>query len=90
MFHLPCQWERVMSTQSDRGVISPLREEQPIERRRADRTRDDADWESKVLGRLNGRLHQMPAPETNGEPPNLGWESSVLDVLRKRIEKTGD
>lgn len=55
-----------------------------VERRRADRTADDADWESKVVGRLNGRLHDLPA---GSDQPSLGWESSVLDVLRKRIEK---
>lgn len=55
-----------------------------VERRRADRTGNDADWESKVVGRLNGRLQDLPA-ET--DQPSLGWESTVLDVLRKRIEK---
>ena len=55
-----------------------------VERRRAERTRDDAGWESKVVGRLNGRLNELPSSD---DPSQLGWEASVLDVLRKRIEK---
>lgn len=53
------------------------------ERRGAERTPDDANWEAKVIGRMNGRLHNLP-PAADQE---VGWESSVLDVLRKRIEK---
>lgn len=62
---------------------------QPVsgqDRRSANRTRDDADWESKVLGRLNGRLHALPA-DSKPDDPTLGWEATVLDVLRKRIER---
>ena len=55
-----------------------------VERRSVERTRDDAGWESKVVGRLNGRLNELPASD---DPSELGWESAVLDVLRKRIEK---
>jgi hypothetical protein len=57
------------------------------ERRSASRTRDDADWESKVIGRLNGRLHQLPTADPRNDDPTLGWEATVLDVLRKRIER---
>jgi hypothetical protein len=72
-----------MSGQSN---SDPKSTEPTVERRATSRTRDDADWESKVIGRLNGRLHQLPA--TDGDnPPGIGWESSVLDVLRKRIER---
>ena len=55
-----------------------------VERRSVERTRDDAGWESKVVGRLSGRLSELP---TSDDPPQLGWEGAVLDVLRKRIEK---
>ena len=55
------------------------------ERRSADRPSDDADWESKVLARVSGRLQERD--KSGGEEPALGWESSVLDILRQRIEK---
>ena len=61
--------------------------DQPItERRSADRTTDAVNWESKVLARVSGRLQERANNGTVDEP-KLGWESSVLDVLRKRIEQ---
>jgi hypothetical protein len=57
-----------------------------IERRRADRTADDTDWESKVLARVSGRLQER-ASGAAGDEPVLGWEATVLDTLRQRIEK---
>ena len=64
---------------------NPKRREEQIdhERRSANRTRDDADWESKVVGRLGGRLRNLPV---DGEE-KIGWETSVLDTLRRRIER---
>jgi len=51
---------------------NPKRREEQIdhERRSANRTRDDADWESKVIGRLGGRLRNLPV---DGEE-KIGWE----------------
>jgi len=56
------------------------------ERRSADRTSDDTDWESKVLARVSGRLREKVDGAAAGEPV-LGWEATVLDALRRRIEK---
>ena len=53
------------------------------ERRSQDRDRD-ADWESKTVGRVLGRLRNLP-PQNGDQTPD-GWESTVLDTLRKRIE----
>jgi hypothetical protein len=55
-----------------------------IDRRSVERTSDDADWESKVLARVSARLQERSAA---GDEPSLGWESTVLDTLRKRIEQ---
>ena len=57
-----------------------------IERRSADRAGDNAGWESKVLARVSGRLQER-ASHATGEEPALGWEATVLDTLRQRIEK---
>jgi hypothetical protein len=84
MVPVPLSGHKKMSTPSKRDSNDAGNAEGVVERRRADRTDDDTDWESKVLGRLNGRLHDLPA---DADQPSLGWESSVLDVLRKRIEK---
>lgn len=55
------------------------------ERRSQDREQD-LDWESKVIGRLGGRLKNLPA-EDSLNTDNAGWEASVLDTLRRRIER---
>ena len=55
------------------------------DRRSSTRTREDADWESKVLGRVGGHLRNLPDIDT--DHPNLGWETTVLDTLRRRIER---
>jgi len=55
-----------------------------VERRREDRGSDELGWESKVVGRLNRRLHDLPSSDDQAQ---LGWEGAVLDVLRRRIEK---
>jgi hypothetical protein len=57
------------------------------ERRSADRTSDDTDWESKVLARVSGRLQERANEIAAQGEPELGWEATVLDSLRKRIEK---
>jgi hypothetical protein len=57
------------------------------ERRSADRTPDDASWESKVLARVSGRLHERANAGPAVDEPVLGWEATVLDTLRERIEK---
>ena len=56
------------------------------ERRRAERTSDDAGWESKVLARVSGRLQER-ANGGSADEPVLGWEATVLDTLRRRIEQ---
>jgi hypothetical protein len=56
------------------------------ERRSADRTSDDTDWESKVLARVSGRLQERAEAAATDEPA-LGWEATVLDALRRRIER---
>ena len=59
------------------------------ERRRRDRA-DDLDWESKVIGRLHGRLQHLPMRDATDQPvdsSNVSWEAGVLDVLRRRIER---
>ena len=60
------------------------------ERRRFDRKTGapnaDLDWESKALARVRGHLKEVPATDT-GDQPKLGWEATVLDVLRRRIER---
>jgi hypothetical protein len=55
------------------------------DRRKPNRTRDDADWESKVLGRVSSHLRDIPADDA--DHPSLGWETTVLDTLRRRIER---
>ena len=57
------------------------------ERRSANRTADNAGWESKVLGRLSGRLQERAADRAAKDEPTVGWESTVLDTLRRRIER---
>jgi hypothetical protein len=57
-----------------------------IERRSAARTSDDAGWESKVLARVSSRLQERSNSVAVDEPV-LGWEATVLDVLRRRIER---
>jgi hypothetical protein len=57
-----------------------------VERRGLSRIGDDADWESKVLGRIHGRVRELSA-EVPNDRPSIGWETSVLDVLRRRIER---
>ncbi len=57
------------------------------ERRSANRTPDDADWESKVIARVNSRLQQRTYDGTAADEPTLGWESTVLDTLRRRTEQ---
>jgi hypothetical protein len=56
-----------------------------LDRRGPNRTREDADWESKVLGRV--RTHLRALPEEPKDAPALGWESAVLDTLRRKIER---
>jgi hypothetical protein len=56
------------------------------ERRSVERTSDDASWESKVLARVSGRLQERASGDTADEPV-LGWEATVLDTLRRRIER---
>jgi hypothetical protein len=56
-----------------------------FDRRGPNRTRDDADWESKVLGRV--RAHLQNLPEATDNPQTLGWEATVLDTLRRKIER---
>jgi len=51
------------------------------ERRRSDRSRDDTDWESKVLARVGSRVREL---EQGAE---LGWEAEVVDKLRRRIRR---
>jgi hypothetical protein len=58
--------------------------EEMTDRRSAGRSRDDADWESKVIGRIGSRLRNLSKAEA--DHPELGWEAQVLDTLRKRIE----
>jgi hypothetical protein len=67
------------STHQDAKPVDP-------ERRSPNRTRDDADWESKVLGRVSGRLKTLQN-QTENDQTNAGWESSVLDALRRKIER---
>jgi hypothetical protein len=62
----------------------PMSELPKIERRSLERTSDDADWESKVLARVSSRLQEHSG---RIDEPSLGWESTVLDTLRKRIEQ---
>lgn len=52
-----------------------------FDRRSANRTGDDADWESKVLGRVRSHLREA------ADQPTLGWEATVLDTLRRKIER---
>jgi len=53
-----------------------------IERRAASRASDALDWESKALARVSEHVRTAPAQDDR-----LGWEQTVLDVLRKRIER---
>lgn len=54
-----------------------------VERDRRSVNRDrNANWESKTVGRVLGRLRNLPAEK---DQPTSGWESAVLDTLRKRI-----
>jgi hypothetical protein len=57
------------------------------ERRSADRTSDDAGWEAKVLARVSNRLRDSTSKSAATDDPILGWEATVLDTLRKKIEQ---
>ena len=57
----------------------------PVERRKSERTSDDADWESKVLGRIGNRVRDLTSQQPEGT--SFGWESAALDALRRRIEQ---
>jgi hypothetical protein len=58
-----------------------------VERRRTERSNDDAGWESKVLARVSGRLQERANQSAGKDEPVLGWEATVLDTLRQRIER---
>ena len=58
-----------------------------IERRSAQRASEDTGWESKVLARMSGRLQERANAAAVADEPVLGWEATVLDTLRRRIER---
>ncbi|HTE42373.1 MAG TPA: hypothetical protein VK629_16235 [Steroidobacteraceae bacterium] len=65
-------------TSNASGDEAPL-----IERRSEVRADEEGDWESRALARVSGHLRSLP-----DEPQQpLGWEQTVLDVLRRRIER---
>jgi len=44
-----------------------------------------ADWESVALSRVAPRVEDLP--ELPAEAEDFGWESSVLEKLRKRLNE---
>ena len=62
----------------------PDEDKRDQERRSPDRTRDDADWETKVLGRVRSRVRKLT---DEGKSATGGWESEVVDRLRRKIDR---
>jgi hypothetical protein len=56
-----------------------------IARRRVDGGQDDADWETKALDRVRSHLDTLHSDDETTR--SLGWESSILDALRRKIER---
>ena len=47
-----------------------------------------ADWESVALSRVAARVEELPAlPALPAEAEDFGWEASVLEKLRKRLNE---
>jgi hypothetical protein len=70
---------------ADQSPAVPEKEAHFVERRAVPRVidADDAsDWESRALARVTGHLRNLP---DEAQQP-LGWEQTVIDVLRRRIE----
>jgi hypothetical protein len=44
-----------------------------------------ADWESVALSRVAARVEDLPALPAEAE--DFGWEASVLEKLRKRLNE---
>jgi len=44
-----------------------------------------ADWESVALSRVAARVEELPALPAEAE--DFGWEASVLEKLRKRLNE---
>jgi hypothetical protein len=56
-----------------------------IERRSRDRVADDADWETKVLARVRGKLRRGAddSAKTQTDSP-ANWEEQVAAKIRER------
>jgi hypothetical protein len=62
--------------------------ERSIERRSRERVADDADWETKVLARIRGKLRRgadepITQPETQTDS-SANWEEQVAAKIRAR------
>ena len=55
-----------------------------IERRSRERVADDADWETKVLARVRGKLKRVP--DQAGAPAD-NWEEHVAATMQDRLDK---
>jgi hypothetical protein len=61
-----------------------------VERRSRERVADDADWETKVLARIRGKLRRgssevdVPASSDNQASAQPNWEEQVAAKIRER------
>jgi len=58
-----------------------------IERRSRERVADDADWETKVLARVRGKLKRGAGQE--GAPAD-NWEEQVAASIKDRLDKPSE
>jgi hypothetical protein len=66
--------------------------EHSVERRSRDRVADDADWETKVLARIRGKLRRgadesESQSETQAETP-ANWEEQVAAKIKERSKSS--
>jgi len=58
-----------------------------IERRSRERVADDADWETKVLARVRGKLRRVPDQEGASAD---NWEEQVAASIKDRLDKPSE
>jgi len=58
-----------------------------IERRSRERVADDADWETKVLARVRGKLKRVP--DQDGAAGD-NWEEQVAAAVKSGRDKPGN
>jgi hypothetical protein len=54
-----------------------------VERRSRERVADDADWETKVLARIRGKLRRG-ADESVPQSDSANWEEQVAAMIKAR------